>query len=465
VRAVTAANCQYKHFETFPTDHYTVNSIDELVRNLLKYARRPEWETRLSDVWHEHIEEAAKQMHISPDELANLVDEEGWHDALFGVVFEDFATRRAQNEPSFAEVYLKRAGWREAPAARRYLEAMASSRLGLYEIVEVQRDRGLVLSDLLQEGPSVFVHEKSATHSALRWDVIAARVVSLLEKQVLTGGILRFYRDSAERLIESLTKPQAPVTAVSMERLPLSVTTAWLADAVERHKHPLPELSNTDGEPLLFGESRLPLHAPAAEITSRLDAAPDWERAGDSPPVWNWSGGAPAAVKSSGKGMRLGSFAPSGEPLRGTVELKGSHLLFTTNSRERMERGLARLSVLLDGAIGKPVTSYQSAEAVMASPNRAEQQPPEDIPAAELAAIKLEFLDQHYRETLRSRIPALGDKTPRQALRTENGRQRVIAWLKYLENGEARRAAHTGDAPYDFSWMWKELGLAHERHD
>jgi len=55
----------------------------------------------------------------------------------------------------------------------------------------------------------------------------------------------------AECLIESLTKRQAPVTAVSLERLPLGVTTAWLADAVERHRRPLPQLSNTDGEPVL----------------------------------------------------------------------------------------------------------------------------------------------------------------------------------------------------------------------
>jgi hypothetical protein len=114
-----------------------VKSIDELVRNLLKHSRRPEWETRLSDVWHEHIEQATKQIHISPDELASLIGEEGWHDALLGVVFEDFVSRRATDEPSFAEVYLKRAGWREAPAARKYLEAMASSRVSLYDIVDV----------------------------------------------------------------------------------------------------------------------------------------------------------------------------------------------------------------------------------------------------------------------------------------------------------------------------------------
>lgn len=77
----------------------------------------------------------------------------------------------------------------------------------------------------------------------------------------------------------------------------------------------------------------------------------------------------------------------------------------------------------------------------------------------------MEFLDQQYRKTLRSRTPALGDKTPRQALRTKHGRQRVIAWLKYLENGEARRAAQTGEAPYDFTWTWREPGLAGERQN
>jgi len=439
-----------------------MKGVDQLIRNLLKYARRPEWDTRLSATWREHIEHAAGHVHLAADELAELIEEEGWRDALFGVVFEDFATRRIGDEPPFAEVYLKRAGWRETAAARKYLEAMASSRLGLYEVVEVQRDRGLRLNDLLKEGPPVYVHEKSATRSLLCWDVIAARVVSVLDTDVLTGGILWLPRDNGERLVETLPRPAAETLP---ERLPIAVTTVWLAGKVEKHQHPLPALSNTDGEPLLFGESRLPLRASADEVSARLDTAPDWERAADTPPVWNWTGGAPAAARSRGSGLHIGSVAPGGEALRGTAELKENQLLFTTNSRERMDRGLSRLSALLAGTVGSPVTGYQSIEAVMSAPNRREPQPPADIPPVELAAIKMEFLDQHYRKTLRSRIPALDDKTPRQALRTKHGRQHVIAWLKYLENGEARRAAQTGEAPYDFTWMWSELGLADERQD
>jgi len=44
-------------------------------------------------------------------------------------------------------------------------------------------------------------------------------------------------------------------------------------------------------------------------------------------------------------------------------------------------------------------------------------------------------------------IPALDDKTTRQALRTKNGRQRVIAWLKYLENGDKQCEHNVQEVP------------------
>jgi hypothetical protein len=43
------------------------------------------------------------------------------------------------------------------------------------------------------------------------------------------------------------------------------------------------------------------------------------------------------------------------------------------------------------------------------------------------------------------------------------GREKVISWLKYLENGEGHRARRDGMAPYDFSWMWRELGVLEQR--
>jgi len=61
-------------------------------------------------------------------------------------------------------------------------------------------------------------------------------------------------------------------------------------------------------------------------------------------------------------------------------------------------------------------------------------------------------------------LPALGNISPHEAGRTPDGRQKVIGGLKNLENGESRRARKDGTPPYDFSWMWRELGVLEERH-
>jgi hypothetical protein len=78
----------------------------------------------------------------------------------------------------------------------------------------------------------------------------------------------------------------------------------------------------------------------------------------------------------------------------------------------------------------------------------------------EVEAAVRQFMDAHYRRTLDEPVPMLGDKTPRECARTRAGRTRVVRWLKDMENNERRRAAATGKTPYDFAWMWDELGLA-----
>jgi hypothetical protein len=58
----------------------------------------------------------------------------------------------------------------------------------------------------------------------------------------------------------------------------------------------------------------------------------------------------------------------------------------------------------------------------------------------------------------------LGGKSPRQAVRSKAGRQKVVEWLKYLENASQRRARDGTMPAYDFGWMWEKLGIADLRH-
>ena len=74
-----------------------------------------------------------------------------------------------------------------------------------------------------------------------------------------------------------------------------------------------------------------------------------------------------------------------------------------------------------------------------------------------------EFFDRHYREWIGMPLPALDGRSPKQAVRTKRGRDEVVALLKNVEKMEARRCRDSGQPPYDFAWLWQELGLETRR--
>ena len=74
-----------------------------------------------------------------------------------------------------------------------------------------------------------------------------------------------------------------------------------------------------------------------------------------------------------------------------------------------------------------------------------------------------EAMDGHYRRILDEPIPTLGNRSPRSAAKTPKGQEKVVAWLKRLENHGATHDASDPMGGYDFGWMWRELGVEHLR--
>ena len=152
-----------------------------------------------------------------------------------------------------------------------------------------------------------------------------------------------------------------------------------------------------------------------------------------------------------------------GATVLGSVELKGRTLLVTVNSAERV----AKVQALIDAAAGdllkSPLTTIRTVDQMRADQRRdGPSEETDEIPPEIARQLMRDHLDKHYRETLDAPIPALGGKSPRQAVRTAAGREKVIEWLKMLEN----RSAGHGEGPiakYDFGWMWVELGLQEHR--
>jgi len=67
-------------------------------------------------------------------------------------------------------------------------------------------------------------------------------------------------------------------------------------------------------------------------------------------------------------------------------------------------------------------------------------------------------LDTQYRALLEQPVPMLGNLTPRAAARTKSGREKLVVWLKHLENRSRQQPEATDPmATYDFAWLWREL--------
>ncbi|MDB5374140.1 MAG: hypothetical protein JWP04_2782 [Belnapia sp.] len=71
----------------------------------------------------------------------------------------------------------------------------------------------------------------------------------------------------------------------------------------------------------------------------------------------------------------------------------------------------------------------------------------------------------HLRDLVRGGdLVRVSEKLGSQGLRqwdrvATRGREKVVAWLKTLENHSAKRPAGDPIGDYDFGWMWRELGV------
>ena len=246
-------------------------------------------------------------------------------------------------------------------------------------------------------------------------------------------------------------------------------TSIWLLHTLERLHEPPPEMVNRDGEALVFTETRFPFLADQLEeIAQRLDTAPEWEHDNPNEHTWIWLPQPDVTNNKPQRGVAVDSFQEGQRPISGTLELKPGVLMLTTNSIQRAQHGQDVLESLLHGLVGPALSKLQTPEQLMAENETSQQGDGDreltDTIDPEIAAEVIHnMLDQHYRQCLDEPIPMLGDKTPRQCAKSKAGRERVIEWLKHLENNELRRATGQGQAPYDSRWMWEELKLAKYR--
>ena len=82
-----------------------------------------------------------------------------------------------------------------------------------------------------------------------------------------------------------------------------------------------------------------------------------------------------------------------------------------------------------------------------------------NLPPEALAEAIEKVLRRTYANWSDEPIQALGGKTPRQAIATATGRERVRGLLRSYEAGEKVQAAQQGRREISYGFLWEALGL------
>ena len=225
-----------------------------------------------------------------------------------------------------------------------------------------------------------------------------------------------------------------------------------VAEGMGPHEEPdrdeLPVLVTTDGEEVVLTEIHFRIRDEAV-LRKRLSRLRSFEYC-EHDKTWTW-------LKA-----RSRKYPDKPRSVLGGLCIKGEVLIAETSSRERAARLRSKLKRHLGELIAYSKTMYQdpydfpelSPEEIDARKKRSDEL--NALPEVQDAMRK--HLEQHYLEEWPTeKLPALGGKTPLQAVKNENGRAAVIALIDDMDG--MQDSPRSKMPRIDFDKLRRKLGL------
>jgi len=358
--------------------------------NLQKWFGHDRWAEHVDTTFYDFFGDLLADYDVDFERASELVGPAATA-AMWGCHFEAAVTQPCEesDEGSILADYLKRRGWKESAATRRYLQALGDSIFSLHEVVEVIPGKSLVLKDRLLDGEPLLVTERAATAWLSAGDFLAARVVEIGGQYELTDGLFKMSNKAAESMIAFLhpalarmedvmanmedlegTPPEEATALGKRMYLDANVATmvqVWLDEELSQHLKKLPPPSvNDDDEPLVFVRLSYPLLSPenAETLEDRLDKA-RFLLVGGGDADWYWLNEGDVSEEREGmsaegyrKREKLLVELEDGTTSLGRLELSDDRLDIAVNSLQRAEKIQLLLAPIVAGLIG-PVSIDQ----------------------------------------------------------------------------------------------------------
>jgi hypothetical protein len=282
-----------------------------------------------------------------------------------------------------------------------------------------------------------------------KWDIFATRLLLIDGQYIMSGSVFPYSIIAKQKIIDDVKEEYQDY----LDEFPDGTMDMFLKESGDifnfhwyfpiQHPPPPPNLYTTTGEPVVLSKAVFDIRDHEA-VGNGLPGIKGFEQSEEG---YTWyDKRKPDCTRT----------------ILGTVKVQDNRLVLECNSRKRLERGKKLIVGAVGGAVFHRADSFQDPiEAMKQYEGKPPRTPEKEIPIEIQQRLYTQHMQKHYEDWFNDKIPMLDDKTPLEAIKTEEGKQKVIELLKLYENGEERNELE-GRPYYDLGWVWQRLGIEKE---
>ncbi|EXI92390.1 MAG: SWIM/SEC-C metal-binding motif protein, family [Candidatus Accumulibacter sp. BA-94] len=333
---------------------------------------------------------------------------------------------------------------------RRWIAQLAERPLRLYDVTDVVPGQQLTLCDSLDaEAPPIIVRERSGSQASLLGVRIGVRIMEVDDHYELSGAVYAFTHLTGPAVVARMRKAMDHFDGQASDRphlLSSILQRQWLAQFFA--PVPMPAFRDAySGEPMLLITDHYRVKDRAA-LTQSLSAQSDVD--GDRESAWNRFIDCKDGETRSVATINVETSADRVTVFYKTQRYADEGRVWFESVAGDAVRFLSRelsdpAGLLLNMPAGQP-----------AKPADADG----DLSPEALAELVEDTLRRMYAKWPDEPIPALAGKTPRQAIDTPAGLERVKGLLRLYEASEKQQAAQQGRRTISFDFLWQALGIS-----
>ena len=425
---------------TKPHDGAIAKSI-----NWLKTHQRKGWQVAFDNLMHELlIEEDREALSQLDSESAGGIDIN-----LTEWLLAEGSIQIQGAKRQIADYLIGPFGPSFTPGQRNWIQQLAQRPLRLYRITDVKTGEQMTLCDVLNEAAEpVVVIERSGSQSARPGMMMGARVMLVQDHHELSGAVYPFSiiagQDTVSRLQEVADEfGHLPDLA---QELAWTLMSSWLQQYVAPMSMP-DMIDSYSGDPMVSITDYYNVNDWQA-LAQVLQNCPDLE--GNK--VDGWS-----RLLECDDGLT--------RPIRSiTLGKKPNQVQVLYRTQNYANQGRIWLEDLAGSCLSILTRRVADTQSMMQQSKRskskmAKQSAVPNIDPQEFSKLIEGVIRKTYANWCDESIPALSNKTPRQAIQTSAGLERVKGLLRSYQAGEKEQAKEQGRPEVSYDFLWIALGI------